>query len=333
MVKLLPALAPGGVIDPDVMDEAAAALRAGKLVALPTETVYCLGANALDEHAVRRIFEAKERPTFNPLIVHVAELEDAHACSSNWPALADRLAERFWPGPLTLIVSKAPVIPAVVTGGLDAVAVRIPAHPVARELLRRAGVPVAAPSANPFGWISPTTAEHVVSGLGDRIDLVLDGGPCDVGIESTVLDLTTNPPRLLRPGGVSAEEIQQLVGEVALPHTIQDEGARSSPGLLSRHYSPRGKTVLLSPAEWAEWLSTLPTNAVVGAVVRTAPRPDDPRVAVWKRLGDAPQAYARDLYAALHSADAAGCSHVLLERLPESPEWRALSDRLGRAAG
>ena len=333
MAKLVSALAPKGETARTAIDEAAAALRAGKLVALPTETVYGLGANALDEAAVRRIFEAKQRPSFNPLIVHVADIESARRCSSAWPELATHLAETFWPGPLTLVVPKAAGIPGIVTGGLNAVALRMPSHPIALALIREAGVPVAAPSANPFGAISPTTAQHVETGLGDRIDLIVDGGACAVGIESTVLDLTVSPPRLLRPGGVSARAIEQVIGLVEQSHDIKDEGARHSPGLLSRHYSPRGETVFLAPPQWNGWISRLPANAVVGGVVRTFEKPDDSRIVVWKQLGDEPEAYARALYAAMHSADAAGCTHVLLERVPESAAWRAVFDRLARAAG
>ncbi|MFW6201455.1 MAG: L-threonylcarbamoyladenylate synthase, partial [Gemmatimonadota bacterium] len=193
--------------DPAAIDRAARALREGRLIAFPTETVYGLGADALDADAVRRIFEAKERPPRNPLIVHVADAAAARGLVERWPPAAGRLADAFWPGPLTLVLPKRPEVPDEVTAGLPTVAVRVPSHPVARALLLAAGVPVAAPSANPFTGVSPTTARHVQSGLADRIDLVLDAGPTPVGIESTVVDLSGPKPRLLRPGMISPEAL------------------------------------------------------------------------------------------------------------------------------
>jgi L-threonylcarbamoyladenylate synthase len=199
------------------LQQAADLLRAGRLVAFPTETVYGLGAHALDEEAVRKVFEAKGRPPANPLIVHVAGVAEARLLAAAWPAAADRLAERFWPGPLTLIVPRMSHIPDMVTAGLGTVALRSPAHPVARALLAAAGIPVAAPSANRFTRISPTTAAHVAKDLGERIDLILDGGPTGVGIESTVLDLSGEVPVLLRPGAVSRQAIEAVIGPSALP--------------------------------------------------------------------------------------------------------------------
>ncbi|MBV9405608.1 MAG: threonylcarbamoyl-AMP synthase, partial [Acidobacteriaceae bacterium] len=219
------------------LSRAAELLRAGKLVAFPTETVYGLGANALDAAAVGRIYEVKQRPWASPLIVHVADENMARALTAEWPPLAEILARRFWPGPLTLVVKKAEAVPDLVTAGLDSVGVRMPAHPVALDLIRRAGVPVAAPSANRFSEISPTTAEHVRAGLGSAVDWIVDGGATEVGIESTVVALHRNPPTILRPGMISQRELEEATGvvwdrEVDLPHIAE------SPGLHPRHYAP-----------------------------------------------------------------------------------------------
>src|SRR5215207_179752 len=208
-------------VDADAPDaavrEAAAVLRAGGLVAFPTETVYGLGAHALDPAAVERIYQAKGRPAYNPLIVHAADAAAARRLAARWPGAAERLAERFWPGPLTLVVPRSPEIPDAVSAGLATVALRVPAHPVAHALLLAAGIPVAAPSANRSTQISPTTAEHVRRGLGERVDLIVDGGPCPVGIESTVLSLAGPVPTVLRPGTISIDDLRPVIGEVALP--------------------------------------------------------------------------------------------------------------------
>jgi L-threonylcarbamoyladenylate synthase len=224
---------------------AAQLLRAGKLVAFPTETVYGLGANALDAEAVARIFEAKERPRTSPLIVHVASPEMVHVVVEEWPDAARRLVERFWPGPLTLVLRKQPTVPAIVTAGLGSVGIRMPAHPVARMLLKAAQIPVAAPSANRFTQLSPTTAEHVRAGMGDRVDYILDGGPCTVGIESTVLSLIGDEPVLLRPGGVAREDLEAVLGRPGRIMNDAGAGPHLSPGMHPRHYSPRTKLILV----------------------------------------------------------------------------------------
>ena len=219
---------------------AAACLRDGGLVAFPTETVYGLGAHALDRAAVRRIFEAKGRPSTDPLIVHVASVEDVHGLVASWPDAAARLAARFWPGPLTMVLPKADVVPGEVTAGLPSVAVRVPAHPIAHALLTVSALPVAAPSANMFSRPSPTTAAHVLADLGGRVDLVLDAGPTPVGVESTVVDLTGTDPRILRPGGTTAEDLAAVLGAViGLDGAVARAGPMVSPGLLERHYAPR----------------------------------------------------------------------------------------------
>src|SRR5581483_10612849 len=227
--------------DETAMTRAAEALRGGGLVAFPTETVYGLGANALDAEAVARIFAAKGRPANNPLIVHVPDVAAARELVTDWPETAERLAERFWPGPLTLALPRRETIPDIVTAGGPTVAVRVPAHPVALALFRAAGVPVAAPSANRSGYLSPTRAEHVLAGLDGRIEMVLDAGPVPGGIESTVLDLTGDPPRLLRPGLVSPAELEAVIGPIRTAEPAPTGGDRPlpSPGMLSRHYAPR----------------------------------------------------------------------------------------------
>ncbi len=219
----------------EVIEEAARRLRAGELVAFPTETVYGLGANALDADAVRRIFTAKGRPSYNPIIVHVADVNGARRVVSEWPESAARLAQRFWPGPLTLVLPRRPEVPDAVTAGLDTVAVRVPAHPVALALLRAAGIPIAAPSANPSTRVSPTTARHVAESLGDRVAMIIDGGPTSVGIESTVLDVSHDRPVLLRPGMISQADLAEVVGDIATATHAAEGKARPSPGMMEKH--------------------------------------------------------------------------------------------------
>lgn len=287
---------------------AADLIRSGALVAFPTETVYGLGANALDAQAVQRIYEAKGRPSSSPLIVHVADEMMAKSISAEWPRLAHVLAARFWPGPLTLVVKKSSVVPDNVTAGLDSVGIRVPAHPMALDLIRRAGVPIAAPSANRFTQISPTSAEHVRSGLGDSVDLILDGGPTQVGIESTVAALTSDSPSVLRPGMISQAELEAATGvvwakEAALPDP------RESPGLHPRHYAPHTPFYVLETGEF------LPPGK--GRVI-DLPRP------VY--------AYAAALYAELHKADAEGWDWIAVEKPPDMPEWAGILDRIRRAS-
>jgi L-threonylcarbamoyladenylate synthase len=301
---------------------AADLLRAGQLVAFPTETVYGLGANALDENAVVKIFEAKGRPRTSPLIVHVASVEMLPTVISEWPTTAQRLAEKFWPGPLTLVLPKQANVPGLVTAGLDTVGVRMPAHPVALALIRECDLPLAAPSANRFTQLSPTTAEHVRRGLGERVDLVLDGGACTVGIESTVLSLAGDVPMLLRPGGISREQIEDVIGQVERL-TGAVEGAHASPGLHERHYSPRTRLLLSKDGD-------VPGNGR-GAYLQLHHRPssDDVRVVL---MPDVPVDYATTLYKTLHDLDAEGLDWIAVEQPPLTPGWEAVQDRLRRAA-
>jgi L-threonylcarbamoyladenylate synthase len=318
--------------DARAIARAAAVLRGGGLVAFPTETVYGLGASALDPAAVARVFAAKGRPSNNPLIVHVAGTGEAARVVASWPQSAARLAERFWPGPLTLVLPKGAAVPDAVTAGGPTVAVRVPAHPVALALLRAASIPVAAPSANRSGYLSPTCAGHVLAGLDGRVEMVLDAGPVPGGIESTVLDLASDPPRLLRPGLVSPADLEPIVGPVGGPAPGPPALSRPmpSPGMLSRHYAPR------TPLELAEDGGRGRVEELRGAGLRVGwltfdPAESDRGVTVVVMPRDAP-GYAARLYAALHALDAAGLHRLVAALPPDSPEWLAVRDRLRRAA-
>lgn len=303
------------------MRRAAALIRAGRLVAFPTETVYGLGANALDAEAVARIFEAKGRPSTSPLIVHVASVEMAREVAAEWPATAEVLARRYWPGPLTLVVRKQPAVPDIVTAGLGTVGLRVPSHPIALELIRQSGVPIAAPSANPFSQISPTTAGHVREGLGAAVDLILDGGPTEVGIESTVLSLVGRP-MLLRPGMISQREIEEVIGPVEVA-TDAGEGSHPSPGMHRRHYSPTTPLVLVRCGRVPEQ----GRGAYLGFV-------DQPAAAAARvvRMPLDARMYAAILYETLHILDREELDWIAAELPPEGAEWAGIADRLKRAA-
>jgi len=301
---------------------AARLLRAGRLVAFPTETVYGLGANALDPEAVARIYAVKGRPATSPLIVHVASIEMVHSLVAVWPDIADRLARRFWPGPLTLVIEKLPAIPLIVTAGLPTVGLRMPAHPVALALIRAAGVPLAAPSANRFTELSPTTAGHVRRGLGSDVDLVLDGGPCQVGIESTVLSLAGPKPVLLRPGGISRAELVAVIGPVASAEEVRD-GVHPAPGMHPRHYSPRTPLLLVKDGK-------VPDRGK-GIYLRHKHPPSRADIKTVQMPATAPD-YATALYDKLHEADATSYDWIAVDILPDSPDWEAVQDRLHRAA-
>ena len=298
--------------------QAAAILRRGGLVAFPTETVYGLGANALDTAAVRRIFEVKQRPATSPLIVHAASETMARAYAAEWSPAARDLARRFWPGPLTLVVPKKPVIPDIVTAGLATVGLRVPAHPVAIALIRAAGVPVAAPSANRFTQLSPTSAEHVRASLGDAVDMILDGGSTPVGIESTVLSLV-GVPTLLRPGMISKEEIEAVIGDVADAPAAAAGLPHAAPGMHRKHYSPRTPLLLIAPGE----------RPVGGRGAVISHRSHAHGVV---RMSADPKRYAAALYATLHELDGQGYDWIAVERVPELDAWAGIRDRLTRAA-
>lgn len=326
--------------DAATVEEAASVLARGGLVAFPTETVYGLGADALNAEAVERIFEVKGRPADNPIIVHVGDPAEIDGLVTAVPAPARALIARFWPGPLTLVLPAVPAVPAVTRGGLPTVAVRMPDHPVALALIRAAGRPLAAPSANISGRPSPTTAQHVLADLGSKVDLILDAGPTPVGVESTVLDLATTLPTLLRPGGVPLEALQEAVGEVVVRPDVPAALARS-PGTRYRHYAPRARVMLVEAPPgraaadlqalvrrlWEEGLrigvmvtSEAAGSVPAGAVVRVMGPRGDPRVA------------AANLFAQMRELDDAGLDAIVVEGIPEQGVGRAVMDRLRRAA-
>ena len=290
------------------LSNAAGLIRAGELVAFPTETVYGLGANALDPAAVEKIYAAKGRPATSPLIVHVSSIQMARTLVREWPERAEQLARIFWPGSLTLVLPKQPHVPDRVTAGLDTVGVRMPAHPIAQKLIREAGVPIAAPSANRFGELSPTTAQHVREALGDRVAMVLDGGRTTVGIESTVLSLAGSDAVLLRPGMVTQQEIESVIGPVTVLASAPG-GAHSSPGLHRRHYSPKTPLLLIEPGQ-------VPTGGR----------------GICIQMPAEPREYAAVLYERLHEADAQGWEWIAIEQPPRTEEWSAIRDRLQRAS-
>ncbi len=302
-------------------------LRAGRLVAFPTETVYGLGADALDARAAARIFEAKARPLCDPLIVHVADIAGAAALARELPAAALTLAERFWPGPLTLVIRKNERVPDVVSAGLDSLAVRVPAHPAALTLLRAFGGPIAAPSANPFGYVSPTTAAHVAAQLAGRVELILDGGPCRVGVESTIVSLLADEPRVLRPGGVTREALEEALGRAV---ALAPRATRPlAPGQLDSHYAPRTPLRLLSEP---------PRGAAEGERVgllafRSAPADGHGYAVVEVLAPDGELASAAaSLFAALRRLDELGLERIDAEPCPAHGLGLAILDRLRRAA-
>ena len=317
-------------------------LLAGGLVAFPTETVYGLGARADRSEAVSRIFAAKGRPAGNPLIVHVGEIEAARALAEGWSEVAQALAEAFWPGPLTLVVRRAEgAVAGEVTAGGPTVAVRVPAHPVALDLLRAARVPVAAPSANRSTTVSPTTAEHVLKTLDGAIDAVLDAGPTGFGIESTIVDVSRAASgegsqgalRLLRHGAVPASALARF-GEVVDVTTsaVAKTDRADAPGMHEKHYAPRAQVILVAPERVrAEVEAQRATGARVGALDRGAGA-EGASDATWRSLPEDPEGYARGLYAALHELDDAGCDAIVVARPPEDAAWDAVRDRLRRAA-
>ncbi|MBZ5606178.1 MAG: threonylcarbamoyl-AMP synthase [Acidobacteriia bacterium] len=292
------------------LNKYAGILRSGGLVAFPTETVYGLGANALDAAAVEKIFRLKGRPSTSPLIVHVSSIEMAKRYVTEWPPQAEELAKKYWPGPLTIVLPKTPEIPDIVTAGLPTVGIRVPAHPIARQLIEEAGVPIAAPSANRFTHLSPTTAQHVRDEFGDAVE-VIDGGPTEVGIESTVVSLVGGQITLLRPGMISLGEIEQA----AAPG-----GSHPAPGMHERHYSPRTRLLLVEgPKQLPDRSGAYVWWNEAGLTARSIRMPDDPAH------------YAARLYAVLHQLDQERWPWIAVEAPPDKPEWAAIADRLRRA--
>ena len=308
------------------IEKAAAILHAGGLVAFPTETVYGLGADASNSGAVKKIFFAKGRPQDHPVIVHLPDSSHLERWANEIPAAAGDLAGRFWPGPLTLILRRASRVPDAVTGGQDTVGLRVPAHPLARALLQAFGGGIAAPSANRFGRLSPTTAEHVRAELGDRIDMVLDGGSCSVGIESTIVDLSSENPVLLRPGKITAAEIEAVLKKTL--HKPKDGGTRA-PGMRAVHYAPQ--TPLLVTRNLQECVRNLcDENKRVAVLACQSPPMTGLRV-VWKAAPVEAGAYAQELYANLRLLDQSGCELIVVEEPPLDEEWEAVHDRLAKA--
>ncbi|NBW96079.1 MAG: threonylcarbamoyl-AMP synthase [Planctomycetia bacterium] len=319
------------------LERAASILAGGGLVAIPTETVYGLAAVATDADAVERIFAAKGRPATNPLIVHVAHPEMARGLAAAWPEAADRLTATLWPGPLTVVVPRSPRIPDAVTAGGGTVAVRCPSHPLTRLLIEMAGEPLAAPSANRSLSVSPTTAAHVLEGLGNRIDLILDAGPCVHGIESTVVDCTTDPPLVLRPGPITQARLTEALGmPVAAPSAIAHAGPARAPGQLPRHYAPRTPLELSDTASERVG-SLLAEGRRVGWLTVAADAPATRSLAASRDVVVVPMpadpaAYAAMLYAALHALDKRDLSTIVVDTPPDTDGWRAVRDRLSRAA-
>jgi L-threonylcarbamoyladenylate synthase len=311
------------------IEQAVEVLRGGGLVAFPTETVYGLGADARNEAAVRRIFQAKGRPATHPVIVHLADAAQAAAWAAEVPEAARQLAGAFWPGPLTMVLRRARGVADVVTGGQDTVALRVPGHPVARRLLARFGGGIAAPSANRHGRVSATTAAHVREEFGDAVACVLDGGPTEVGIESTIVDLSGPRPALLRPGSIAAARVEQALGE---PLAAPAAGAPRAPGTLAAHYAPRTPLLLVEADLALELAASLARQGKrVAVLALSAQQPLTPGLA-WIAAPREAAGYAHALYASLRRLDEARCDSILVERPPQDPEWAAINDRLTRAA-
>ncbi len=317
----------------DAVRQAVELLRAGEVVALPTETVYGLAANALDPAAVARVFEIKGRPAHNPIIVHVSGMPMAQRCAAGWPAVAQRLARAFWPGPLTLVVNRASLIPDIVTAGGETVGVRWPSHPFIQAVIRECDFPLAAPSANLSNRVSPTNAAHVRQQLGVRVPLIIDGGQAQVGIESTVLDITVSPPRLLRPGMIHEAALQAVAGE--LTSAAGPGAVLKSPGMLRKHYAPKARVLIWC---WQNEQELRQRSAEAGVpdsrthVLSHTHVPSGVGYARVSVIPHDPEAFARALYGELHECDAQGAELIIIEAPPQTGEWRAISDRLNRAA-
>ena len=345
-MEILPAHTPA--LFQAAVRRATSQLQAGGVVVLPTETVYGLAANAFDAQAVARVYRIKGRPAHNPVIVHVSSLEMAQACSASWPETASRLASAFWPGPLTLVLPRSSRIPDIVAAGGPTVALRFPCHPIMRAVIEACGFPLAAPSANLSSMVSPTTASHCAQALEGRVQIAVDGGPCQVGIESTVVDLTLSPPRLLRPGMISSESVQAVLATCgAKDHSSVGEKAQGlpgseplrSPGMLDKHYAPQARLLVWSwKSEGAlqeRLLSLGPAEGPVHVIAHTEiplhldlPGADS-GVSV---IPHDPEAFARALYSELHACDARGVRTLVVETVPNSPRWEGIADRLRRAA-
>ena len=313
------------ILSASEVSEAAEILRNGGTVAFPTETVYGLGANALSETAVKKIFKAKGRPSDNPLIVHIADIEAVERLAEEVPPAARLLMKEFWSGPLTIILKRKSVVPDVVTAGLDTVGIRMPSEPLARELIRLAGVPVAAPSANISGRPSPTTAAHVIDDMDGRADAILCGGDCGVGVESTVIDMSADVPTILRPGGISASRIEAVIGEVRSGRGLSESEAPKSPGMKYRHYAPRARVVIYGDPSEVKGENV----GVMAFESRVAEFEGMPLIS----LGSTPQDAARRLFKGLRELDKLGVDIIFAPRIPDGDDWAAVRNRLYKSAG
>jgi L-threonylcarbamoyladenylate synthase len=311
--------------------QAAQALRAGELVGIPTETVYGLAADADNEAAVAQIFAAKGRPTDHPLIVHLASSAQVARYAAQVPDFAQRLMDAFWPGPLTLILPRRPGVAAAAAGGQDSIGLRCPSHPVAQALLRACGLGLAAPSANRFGRVSPTTAAHVQAELGTAL-LVLDGGPCPVGIESTLVDCTRGAPVVLRPGQITREQLQEACGRSVGQPAEPDAAAPRASGTLESHYAPQARVRLMQADELAQRVQALGTLANNLALWSREPPPQLGAGVLWRAQPPQAQDAARELFATLRELDLHGVQQIWVELPPETPDWEGVRDRLKRAA-
>jgi L-threonylcarbamoyladenylate synthase len=319
-------------VEPEVegIREAAEVLRGGGLVAFPTETVYGLGGDGRSKKAVQKIFRAKGRPATNPLILHVADIEAARELVSEWSEVAEALGRRFWPGPLTIVAPRAGWIADEICAGLPTVAIRVPRHPVAQALLREVGFAVAAPSANPSTRVSPTTAGHVLRGLGAKVDLILDGGPSEVGLESTLISVVEEPPMVLREGMIGAPELEVVAPGVRIVRAVVgEEEARASPGMSAVHYAPGVPLRVVSVERVRQMVEA---GESVGVICRGADLGEARGGERVKVLADEPAGYARGLYAALHALEVAGVEAIVVAQPPAGQGWEAVRDRLGRAA-
>jgi L-threonylcarbamoyladenylate synthase len=318
----------------EIIADAALLLRAGGLVAFPTETVYGLGARLFDEQALARVFAAKGRPASHPLIAHVSGIEQARTLVADWDARAEVLARAFWPGPLTLVLPRSARVPAAATGGGPTLAMRAPAHPVAHALIDALGEPIAAPSANRYQTLSPTRAAHVLKSLGDAVELILDGGACSAGIESTVVDLSAGAPRVLRPGAIGIAALRARLPDLVISQALVEADApHPAPGMDAKHYAPRALLMVVdgrgaAVARWQEMVDAGESRAAL--VLRGGAAPDDPLVHV---LPADPEGYASLLFAALHALDDAGAAVIVVEAVPDEEPWLAVRDRLTRACG
>jgi L-threonylcarbamoyladenylate synthase len=316
---------------PSEIEAAVQALRDGDVVAFPTETVYGLGANASHDLAVHKIYDLKQRPATHPLIVHIDNRRFLHRWAREVPEAAQKLAEKFWPGPLTLVLPRADNVPDVVTGGQDTVAIRVPSHPMAQQLLTAFGGGIAAPSANRFGRLSATRAEHVREEFGDAVRVVLDGGECQLGLESTIVSFVGGETRLLRPGGVTLEQLRSVAGKVEVA-SASDGDLPRVPGMLSSHYAPQTPLQIVVADELELTAERLSSHQQRIAVLAQRPPLKTYPSVTWINAGSRVDAYAHDLYVNLRTLDKTGCARILVQRVPETPAWDAVRDRLTRAA-